>query len=99
MRHHILLLNKERHQRPLKSRASAANQKVQVGGNLLTMAKTYFPDTAAAAIDERKTIENFKKLMKDEVVELRNETQTADLLNTVLGVAQQAGVVPGRGGQ
>jgi hypothetical protein len=73
---------------------AADNQKVQVGGNLLSMAKTYFPETSAAAIDERATIDNFKKLMKDEVVVLRNETQTKDLLNTVLGAAQQAGAVP-----
>jgi hypothetical protein len=78
---------------------AADNQKVQVGGNLLSMAKTYFPETSAAAIDERATIDNFKKLMKDEVVVLRNETQTKDLLNTVLGAAQQAGAVPGGPGQ
>jgi hypothetical protein len=77
---------------------AADNQKVQVGGNLLTMAKTYFPQTAAAAIDERATLDNFKKLMKDEVVVLRDQAQTADLVNNVLGMAQQAGMVPGQDG-
>ncbi|MBX5001880.1 phage tail protein [Rhizobium lentis] len=78
---------------------AADNQKVQVAGNLLTMSKSFFPETSAAAIDERATIDNLKKLMNDEVVVLRNETQTSDLLNTVLGAAQSAGVVPGQGGQ
>lgn len=78
---------------------AANNQKVQVGGNLLNMAKTYFPETAAAAIDERATIENFQKLMNDEVVVLRDQAQTTELVSNILGAAEQAGMVPGQGGQ
>lgn len=74
---------------------AADNQKMQVGIQILGLAKNYFPETSAAAIDERKTIENLKNLAKDEVVVLRDATQTAELLNTVLGAAQQAGMVPG----
>lgn len=74
---------------------AADNQKVQVAGNLLSMAKSYFPETSQAAIDEQKTIENFQKLMKDEVVVLRPEAQTRELVANVLGAAQQAGVIPG----
>lgn len=74
---------------------AADNQKVQVGIQVLGLAKSYFPETSAAAIDERATIDNFKRLTKDEVVVLRAEAQTAELLQTVLGAAQEAGVVPG----
>lgn len=74
---------------------AADNQKVQVGVQVLGLAKSYFPNTAAAAIDERATIDNFKKLTKDEVVVLRDQQQTTELLQTVLGAAQDAGVVPG----
>lgn len=78
---------------------AADNQKVQVGGNLLNMAKTYFPETAAAAIDERATIENFKNLMQDEVVVLRDPAQTTELVGNILGAAEGAGMLPGQGGQ
>lgn len=78
---------------------AADNQKVQTAGNLLTMMKTYFPQTSAAAIDERKTAENFKNAMKDELVELRDQATVNQLLQTVLGAAQDAGAIPGQGGQ
>lgn len=73
---------------------AADNQKVQNAGNLLTMMKSYFPETSQAAIDELKTIENFQKLMKDDVIVLRDAAQAAELVNQVLGAAQQAGVGP-----
>lgn len=73
---------------------AADNQKVQNAGNLLTMMKSYFPETSQAAIDEFKTIENFQKLMKDEVVVLRDAKQAAELVSQVLGAAQDAGVTP-----
>lgn len=78
---------------------AADNQKVQTGIQVLGLAKSYFPETSAAAIDERATIENIKKLTKDEVVVLRDQQQTQDLLQTVLGAAQQAGALPGQEGQ
>lgn len=73
---------------------AAENQKLQTGVQILGLAKSYFPETASAAIDERATIENMKRLAKDEVVVLRDEAQTQQLLQTVLGAAQEAGVVP-----
>ncbi len=74
---------------------AADNQKVQTGMQVLALAKNYFPETSAAAIDERATLENIKNLTKDEVVVLRDQAQTTELLQTVLGAAQQAGMVPG----
>lgn len=78
---------------------AADNQKVQTGLQVLGVAKNYFPETAAAAIDERATIDKIKKLTKDEVVVLRSEAATQDLLQTVLGTAQDAGVLPTNEGQ
>lgn len=74
---------------------AADNQKVQNGLNVLNIAKSVFPETSAVAIDERATLENIKKLTKDDVVVLRDEAKSQELLQTVLGAAQQAGVVPG----
>lgn len=78
---------------------AADNQKLQTGVQVLGIAKNYFPETSSAAIDERATIDNIKKLAKDEVVVLRNETQTRELLQTVLGAAQDAGAIPTGGPQ
>lgn len=77
---------------------AAENQKLQTGVQILGLAKSYFPETSAAAIDERATIENMKRLSKDEVVVLRPEAQTQELLQTVLGAAQEAGMLPTEGG-
>lgn len=74
---------------------AADAQKVQVAGNLLTIAKTYFPETSQAAIDELSTIKNFKDKMKDELVVLRDQGQVTELVNNILGAAQDAGIVPG----
>ncbi|MDQ0132658.1 hypothetical protein J2T08_000559 [Neorhizobium galegae] len=74
---------------------AADNQKVQNAANLLTMLKNFFPETSQAAIDERKTAENFKRVMKDEMVELRDAEQVRGLVEGILNAAQQAGVVPG----
>ncbi|MBB4066759.1 portal protein [Gellertiella hungarica] len=76
---------------------AADNQKVQIATQLLSLAKGMFPETAQAAIDERATIENVKRLMKDEVVKLRDEEQTAQLVRTVLGAAQDAGMLTAGG--
>jgi hypothetical protein len=69
---------------------AADNQKVQVAGNLLTMAKTYFPETSQAAIDELQTIENFKDAMQDKLVALRPKAEVKELVSNILGAAQQA---------
>ncbi|MBW8285090.1 MAG: head-tail connector protein [Rhizobium sp.] len=74
---------------------AADNQKVQIGMQVLGLAKSYFPETSAAAIDERATIDNLKRLTKDEVVVLRDEAQTQALLQKVIGMASEAGIVPG----
>lgn len=73
---------------------AADNQKVQNANNLLAMAKSHFPETSQAAIDELKTIENFQKLMKDDVVVLRDQKQVADLVSGILAGAQDAGIGP-----
>ncbi|EHK77697.1 head-to-tail joining protein [Sinorhizobium meliloti CCNWSX0020] len=78
---------------------AADNQRLQTGVQVLNIAKNYFPETSAAAIDERATIENFQKLAKDDVVVLRDQEQTRDLLQTVLGAAQEAGALPTGGEQ
>lgn len=74
---------------------AADAQKVQVAGNLMTMLLNFFPQTAQAAVDEYKTAVNMKTLMKDDVVVLRDQQQVTDLVNTILGAAQDAGIVPG----
>lgn len=77
---------------------AADNQKLQTGVQVLNIVKSYFPETSSAAVDERATIDEIKKLTKDTVVILRDQQQTQQLLSTVLGAAQDAGVVPGQGG-
>lgn len=74
---------------------AADNQKLQTGIQVLGIAKANFPETSAAAIDERATIENIKRLAKDDVVVLRDEAQTQELLGGILNMAQQAGALPG----
>lgn len=66
------------------------NQEVQVATQLLGLAKSYFPLTANAAIDELKTIENIKKKMGDSVVVLRPEQQVTALVQQILGQAGEA---------
>lgn len=78
---------------------AADNQKLQNGMQVLTIVKNFFPETSSAAVDERATIDNIKRLAKDDVVVLRDQAQTNELLNTVLGAAQSAGVLPGQGGK
>ena len=78
---------------------AANNQKLQNGMQVLGIIKSYFPETAAAAVDERGTIDKIKTLANDEVVVLRAPEQTRELLSTVLGAAQDMGVVPPGGQQ
>ena len=78
---------------------AANNQKLQNGMQVLGIVKNYFPETSAAAVDERATIDNIKRLAKVDMVVLRDEEQTKQLLGTVLGAAQDMGVVPGQEGQ
>lgn len=77
---------------------AANNQKLQNGMQVLGIIKSYFPETAAAAVDERATIENIKQLSKDDMVVLRDPEQTKELLTTVLGAAQDMGAMPAQGG-
>lgn len=65
-------------------------QKLQVAGNLLGMAKSYFPMTSQAAIDELATMENMKKLSKDEVVVFRDKAVVEKYLGQIIGQAQAA---------
>jgi hypothetical protein len=66
------------------------NQKFQVATQLLAMIKNFFPQTSQAAIDEMATITNMQKLVKDEVIKLRSKEQAQQLVQQVLGAAQQA---------
>lgn len=72
---------------------AANNQKLQTGLQVLSIAKANFPETAAAAIDEHATIAKIKELAKDEVVVMRDEEQTRELVTGILGAAAEAGVV------
>lgn len=68
------------------------NQKLVVASNLLGMVKQYFPMTSQAAIDEMRTIENMKNLVKDEVMIMRDPTQVEQFVAQIMGqVADQEG--------
>lgn len=64
------------------------NQKLQIATQLLGLFKNFFPQTSQAAIDESATMDNMKKLVKDEVVALRDKQQAQQLVQQVLGAAQ-----------
>ncbi len=64
------------------------NQKLQIGTQLLSLFKNFFPQTSQAAIDESATMDNMKKLTKDDVVVLRDKAQATKLVQQVLGAAQ-----------
>jgi hypothetical protein len=74
-------------------------QQLQVAMRLLEIAKGFFPQTSQAAIDELATMENIKKLLRDQLVSFRNQGQVQDLITNMLGAAQQMGAIPGGGGQ
>ncbi len=59
-------------------------QKLQTAGNLLNAIKGYFPVTSQAAIDEMSTIENMKRLSKDEVITLRDKETATQLVQQIL---------------
>lgn len=60
------------------------NQKLQVASQVLSMVKSYFPMTSQAAIDELRTIEKIKTLMKDDIIVLRDAGVVEDLVRQVL---------------
>lgn len=59
-------------------------QKLQTAGNLLNAFKGYFPMTSQAAINERATMDKMKSLSKDEVIVLRDEQETNQLVQGIL---------------
>ncbi len=59
-------------------------QKLQTAGNLLNAIKGYFPMTSQAAIDEMATIENMKRLSKDDVIVLRDKETATQLVQQLL---------------
>lgn len=68
------------------------NQKLVVASNLLGMIKQYFPMTSQAAIDEMRTIEKMKTLVKDEVIIMRDPAQVEKFVAQLMGqVADQEG--------
>lgn len=70
-------------------------QKLQTAGNLLNAIKGYFPMTSQAAIDEMSTIENMKRLSKDDVIVLRDKAEATQLVQQIL---TQAAGATGEGG-
>jgi hypothetical protein len=66
------------------------NQKLQVASQLLGLFKSFFPQTSQASIDEMKTMDNIKKLVKDQVIVLRSEAEAKTLVQQVLGAVQQS---------
>ena len=55
------------------------------------MVKSYFPVTSQAAIDELRTIEKIKMLVKDEIIVLRDAKVVEDLVRQVLTSAGASG--------
>jgi len=67
------------------------NQRLQVASQVLSMVKSYFPVTSQAAIDELRTIEKIKMLVKDEIIVLRDAKVVEDLVRQVLTSAGASG--------
>jgi hypothetical protein len=72
------------------------NQKLQVATQLLGIVKSYFPVTSQAAIDELRTIEKMQKLVKDEIIVLRDPSTVEKFVGQLLSHA--AGDQGGSGG-
>lgn len=66
------------------------NQKLQIASQLLTLVKSYFPITSQAAIDELRTIENMRKLVRDEVIVLRDPALVEQFVGQLLSQANAA---------
>lgn len=60
------------------------NQKLQVATQFLSIAKSMFPMTSQAAIDELRTMTNMQKIMKDEIVVLRDAGKVEQLVEQIL---------------
>lgn len=63
------------------------NQKLQVASQLLGLIKSYFPMTSQAAIDELRTIEKMQKLVRDEVIVLRDPGIVEKMVGQLLSAA------------
>jgi hypothetical protein len=70
--------------------AAQDHQEVQVAGQLLQAANSYFPKTAQVSIDETKTLQNMQKKMRDKIVVFRTADemkQAVDMMGSVMGGA------------
>lgn len=67
------------------------NQKLVVASNLLGLVKQYFPMTSQAAIDEMRTIENMKTLVKDEIIVMRDAATVEKFIAQIMGQMQNEG--------
>lgn len=67
---------------------AADAQKLETAVNLTMTVKNLFPMTSQAAIDEYKTIENMKKLSRDETVVMRDSETAGRLVESILTAAQ-----------
>lgn len=74
------------------------NQEVQVATQLLGAAKTFFPMTANAAIDEYDTIKAIQEKLGDRLVKLRDKEQVTQLVQGILQNVQGAAGGGGQGG-
>ncbi len=66
-------------------------QTVQTALRLLGVAKSYFPVTSQAAIDEMATIKGLQTLLKDKVIVFRDESEVRALVQQVIGQMSAAG--------
>ncbi|MGO1160438.1 portal protein [Brucella sp. C7-11G] len=65
------------------------NQKLVVASNLLGLIKQYFPMTSQAAIDELRTIDKMKVLVKDEIIQLRDPALVEQFISQIMGQAAE----------
>lgn len=67
------------------------NQDVLTGTRLLQIAGAAFPQTVAVLIDDRKTVENFKKKLGDELVVMRDPEELKEAFSNVASLAGVGG--------
>lgn len=63
-------------------------QEVQTGMHLLEVAKSFFPQTSQVAIDEMKTIKNFKDKLGDRLVVLRSEDEQKGIMQALMNAGE-----------
>lgn len=74
------------------------HQEVSVAARILEMARNFFPQTAAVAIDERATLEAIRAKLRDKIVVIRSEEelqQAVETLAPLLGMGGGMGGAPG----